>query len=299
MSTKTLNGSSPQAAEELIRKSADMPAQMLAEHNIMPAKASRQKAQAAAKPKTVGKIKKTSSANRYYETGIAINVSNGEKVVDFLNTFGPNYNPSNVAIQIPSLQALNIQAKSYIDTTRTQRQENTIDRNNRQDVYGDLETFARRVLNELSASGAQKPVIKNARRCIKDIAGDRIIPIDTTDPDVNYNSIHKTSFPRQIQHFTDLIGVVSACPEYDPNIPELKVVALETKKEHMVTTNDAANMSEAMWSSAMRERNQFFNAEYTGYVDIYLAVKRAVKATFGNSSPQYKQISGFTFRRIY
>jgi hypothetical protein len=75
-------------------------------------------------------------------------------------------------------------------------------------------------------------------------------------------------------------------------------VALQQKRDAMISTNAAVSTKQAVWSTSRIERNQFFNAPATGFVDTYLAVKNAVKAIFGASSPQYQQVSSLTFRRI-
>jgi len=67
-----------------------------------------------------------------------------------------------------------------------------------------------------------------------------------------------------------------------------EITALEDKRDAMIASNKGASLSQAKWSTAIVDRNQFFNAEYTGYVDTYAAVKRAVKAIFGSRSPQYR-----------
>lgn len=295
--TQALNGTFAQLAESL-QNNNDAAMQVLAEHNSMPAKQSdteQPPLQATEKQQNLEASKK---ARRVYESGISENVTHGEQVVDYLITQGLGYNPSNVALSIVSLQAKNLQGRTYINSVQDEKQGNKQEIDARQDVYGNLKTTATAVLNETIASGAPKNVVKDAKHYVDKIHGQRIIKKDPSATDKKYISACQTSFSQQVDHLNGLIGVVSAVPEYDPNVPTITVQALEDKRDAMIAANAANNMSQAKYSTSIVDRNKFFNEEYTGYVDTYSAVKRAVKAIYGSRSPQYYQISAFAFAKI-
>lgn len=296
MSTKMLNGSPPQAAEELIKRSAEMPANLLAKHNISLAKSTLvEESPQQVQPQNL----KVKPSGRYYESNITKNIRNGELVVNYLISYGDKYNPSREAIFITALQALNLQAHTYIGTVRDNKQTNSNEKIQRRDVYGNLKPLATRILNELIASGAPKSVVKTAKHFVKNIQGARIIKITPETADDKHSSASHTSFAEQIQNLSGLVGVLNSAPEYKPNIPELTTAALTAKINAMIASNGNEGTSKAEWSTSIVERNKFFNQEYTGYIDIYASVKRAVKAIFGATSPEYKQISALTFVRIY
>ena len=288
MKTQVKNGSKPQAADELINQVAQMPKKLLEKHNIQ-------------LPKTASAAKQTKLTRArtatYYETGMALNITHGIQVVDYLITYGTDYNPSNPALAILNLQTMNTTGQELLDNARAKMQDKKGTIQARQDVYGDLKPLATRILNELEASGAPQATIDNARHYVRKIRGQRIIKIDP-DSTANHVSASQTSFTEQVQHFTDLINVLTPCAEYQPNIPELQLTALVAKRDAMKATNNAVSTAQAVWSTSRVERNKFFNEPVTGYVDTFLAVKRAVKAIFGASSPQYQQIGSLSFNRI-
>lgn len=235
---------------------------------------------------------------RKNDAGIAQNVSNGEKVVEVLITLEDAYNPSNPAISVVSLQAKNVEGNAQINSVRQKKQirKNTI--NTRQDIYRDLKPLSKRMRNEMIASGVSKKSIDQATSWVLIIDGHRIIPKKADATDKNYISASHTSFSQQIQNFSGFIELVAGVPEYNPNIPALTVAALTAKRDAMITNNHNVSESDAVWSTALVNRNKFFNAEYTGYIETYVAVKRAVKAIFGGTSAEYKQISKLAFKRI-
>ena len=286
MKTTVINGSHPQAAEELIQKAADMPKKLLDKHNIHLSKTTLPQPQ----------LKRARTAG-YYESGMALNITHGMQVVDYLLTYGNEYNPSNPAISIASLQAMNTTGQELLDTARANMQIKKEGIYARQGVYGDLNALFTRIINELEASGAPKTTVDNAKHYVKKNRGERIIKLDPNST-ANHISASQTSFTEQIQHFTDLINVLTACPEYNPNIEALKLTALIAKRDAMISSNNVVSTAQAVWSTSRIERNQFINAPYTGYVDTYLAVKRAVKAIFGANSAQYHQLGNLTFKRI-
>ena len=55
--------------------------------------------------------------------------------------------------------------------------------------------------------------------------------------------------------------------------------------------------AEVVYSNARISRNSVLYAENTGLVEIALEVKKYVKAIFGATSPQYKQVSGIKFKK--
>ncbi|MGJ8593254.1 MAG: hypothetical protein ACSHXF_11940 [Aquaticitalea sp.] len=241
---------------------------------------------------------KAPKKRRIYESGISENVSYGEQVLLIIMSWGASYIPSNAALLPASLEAKNIQGAAYINDVQDAKQARKTDITARQDVYRKLASFARRILNELAASGASLKVLEDAKHYVDKIDGHRIIKVKASDTDQKHISACQTSYVQQVGHFNGLLGVARACPEYDPNVIDLKIVSLEDKRDAMIESNTAFYKTNADYSTAMTIRNEFFNADFTGYVATYGAVKRATKAIYGNSSDQYKQISGFAFKKI-
>ncbi|HLT53370.1 MAG TPA: hypothetical protein VKZ97_05755 [Flavobacteriaceae bacterium] len=286
METKTMNGSKPQAAEELIKKVQELPEKLLAKHQIKTAKTQQ------AEPKY--KRGRTAGHN---ESGMALNVTHGIQVVDYLLTYGEAYNPGYAHIAIARLQALNEEAQALLNLSNEKRQFKKVEVGVRQSLFKALKPLVTRIVNEMEACGAPKATVKNARHYVNKIRGTRIIKLDT-DAVENSISPRQTSFTEKVQHFTNLINVVKGCEAYAPTVSVLTVASLEAMRDAMASSNNTVSSKQAVWSTSRVERNQFFNAPVTGYVDTYLAVKRAVRAIFGANSPEYYQMSKLAFKRI-
>lgn len=241
---------------------------------------------------------KAPKKKKIYESSISKNVANGQQVKAVLDTLGISYNPSRQALTPVSLAALNVLALQFLENVRIAKQENEEGIDNRKIVYRNLKTLATRILNELKASGASEGVISKAESLVKLIQGQRIIKIQKGETDANHISASHTSYNQMIDHVSRMLLLLASSPEYDPNVVELKLLELTAKRDAMVATNEAVFIASAQYSKAMRERNEFFNAPFSGYVETYLAVKNAVKAIYGARSAEYKQIGKITFKKI-
>lgn len=229
---------------------------------------------------------------------ISNNLASGEAITAIVKTYDPPFNPSNPALAPLSLDEKNVLASNFLDAVGNASQLKKDDINQRQFVYFDLKPLARRVRNELIASGASQKVIKDASHFVDVITGERIIEIKPVVPAKKHISAIHTTFAQQIQNLNGLIKVLKSEPLYTPNQADLTIVALEQKRDDMKASNSDYYNAQAAYSTTLKERNKFFNAPKTGYVDTYLAVKHSVKATYGNTSTEYNQIKGFAFRRI-
>ncbi|WP_417291069.1 hypothetical protein [Corallibacter sp.] len=285
METTLKNGSKTQKTEDLISKAVQMPS-MLERHDI-------------GLPKVFMPEAVTENNGRvgYFETGMSLNITHGIEMVAYLTTYGADYNPSNAALTVASLEALNVAGQDHLDTARATMHEHKLAVQARQDIYKDLQPLATRVLNELEASGAPEATIIKAKHYVDKIRGKRIKKI-AADSTKKHISASQTSFTERIQHLTDLISVLTPCAEYQPNIAALQITGLEAKRDAMKASIHSVSTAKAGWSASLLKRNAFFNEAVTGYVATYLAVKHTVKAIFGANSAQYKQIGGLSFKRI-
>ena len=67
-------------------------------------------------------------------------------------------------------------------------------------------------------------------------------------------------------------------------------------RDGMQTTNHAAVAAEISLTAARQERNRLLYAPGTGMMATGLAVKEYVKAVFGVSSQQYKEVRPISFK---
>jgi regulator of RNase E activity RraA len=94
-----------------------------------------------------------------------------------------------------------------------------------------------------------------------------------------------------------LTDLVSSIPSYTPNEAELTTASLTTFHASLQTANTNVINAEVTYSNARISRDNVLYAENTGLVDIASDVKKYVKAIFGATSPQYKQVSRIKFTK--
>ena len=100
-----------------------------------------------------------------------------------------------------------------------------------------------------------------------------------------------------IENFSALIDLVSSVPSYTPNETELSTASLTTFHGNLQTANTNVINAEVAYSNARISRDTVLYSDDTGLIDIASDVKKYVKAIFGATSPQYKQVSGIKFKK--
>ena len=230
------------------------------------------------------------------EAGISENVYNGETMVEVLNTFVPPFNPINAAHSPASLTAKNVAGRDMLNEVRETVHHKTFDGLDRRVIFDELNKKFSRVFNQLVACGAPKGTIKNAKSILDEMRARRK---GKPKPGAKTKSISHRSFSQMIEHVSDFLVLLANFSEYDSNEPELKLPALEAYRDALMAGNSTANKSKAEWKTSLVQRNKFFNAKNSGFVDTFQAAKRSVKAQYGADSPQYHQVANFKFNRIY
>ncbi|MEN2434521.1 hypothetical protein AAH994_03830 [Weeksellaceae bacterium A-14] len=111
----------------------------------------------------------------------------------------------------------------------------------------------------------------------------------------NQVSVSRQSYNMLTENFSALLDLVASVPSYTPNETELSVASLTTFRDQLQTENTNVITAEVAYSNARIARDKLLYSKDTGLVDIAFDVKKYVKAIFGATSPQYKQISVIKF----
>jgi len=85
-------------------------------------------------------------------------------------------------------------------------------------------------------------------------------------------------------------------PQYLPNETNLTIAGLRDYHNRMEASNAAVLKAENDLSNARASRNKEFYDPQTGLVEIGKGDKLYIKAIFGPSSPEYRQVSGISFK---
>ena len=236
------------------------------------------------------------------ETGHAKNIANFQDLISFCQGYGANYNPTKESLKIVQLKAQYQSALDKLNITKTQKATFDSATNERRNAFADLKSLSTKIVNSLAVSGADVLAVNNAKSVNKKIQGTSSKKTKTTQVDSENSttstgiSTSQQSYDRLIDHFANLIEVLQQNTTYSPNENDLKLASLQTKLNHLKTTNTNLINAYTLYSNAMIERNQSLYNPLTGLVQTAKEVKQYVKSVFGATSPQYKQVSGLEFK---
>lgn len=166
------------------------------------------------------------------ETGHAKNVANFEDITSFCNGYGGSYNPSKIAIQIPSLNTLHTNAIAAIEDVNTANTAFINATNARQIAFNPVKPLATRLVNALEATDATDELIKDAKTLNRKVQGSRKgkgtkpeaspTPPDTPTEDKQI-SVSQQSYDSIIENIGKLGELVISEPSYAPNEFDLQV----------------------------------------------------------------------------
>src|SRR5690606_6270730 len=242
------------------------------------------------------------------EVGHAKNVANFEDLIAYCTAYGAAYNPSKTALQLTSLNTLLTTAQAEIINVATAKNNFDTVTGERQLAFEPLKPLATKIFNYLSVTDATMQTIADAKTINNKLQGRRsgtVTEIPPTEGDGEGNgetqnntvSVSRQSYDSLTENFSAYIDLVSSVPSYTPNETELTTASLTTFLTNLQTANTNVINAEVAYSNARISRNNVLYAENTGLVSVALDVKKYVKAVFGATSPQYKQISGIKFTK--
>ncbi len=237
------------------------------------------------------------------ETGHAKNVANFEDLISFCTGYGAVYKPINPQLEIAQLTTLHTNAKNALDALKPLKTDFDRATNDRVLAFDGLKTLATKVTNAFAICGADDEAAKDVQTLNRKIQGVRAGKEPVADP-ANPNvplpatiSTSQQSYDSLIENFSKLIVTLSKEPLYIPNEVELQVATLDTKLSDMKTKNTNVTNTYTGYSNSRISRDGVLYQEDNGVVAIAGDVKKYVKSLFGNSSPEYKQVSGLEFTR--
>ena len=236
------------------------------------------------------------------EVGHAKNVANFADIIAYCTAYGTTYNPSKTALQLTELNTLLATAQTELANVTTAKNTFNTVTGDRQLTFEPLKPLATKVFNYLSVTDAISETIADAKTINNKLQGKRTGTTAENPPTEGENqnntvSVSRQSYDMLTENFSALIDLVSSVPSYTPNETELTTTSLTAYLGELQTANTNVINAEVAYSNARISRNSVLYSENTGLVDIASDVKKYVKAIFGATSPQYKQISGIKFTK--
>lgn len=236
------------------------------------------------------------------EVGHAKNVANFEDLIEFVNSYGTNYNPSKRALQSNELNSLLEKAKLKLNGVIVQNTAFNNAVNERATAFSNVRKLSTRLINALEVTDASEKTIKDAKGFNQKIQGKRATttpkPVDPDTTAPKTISTSQQSFDQIIQHLTGLKEVLQTESSYSPNEVELQIRTIDGKIDALNRSNKLVASAFTSISNTRLDRNEtLYNAE-DALTTVAQGVKKYIKSVYGTTSPQYKQVSGISFRKV-
>jgi hypothetical protein len=233
------------------------------------------------------------------ETGHAKNVANFLILSAFVYGFGNRYNPTKAVLKHSNLLLIHGAAKQAVKAVVDAKTPYKTVVNKRADEFADVSEYATQLINALESSDATERTIADAKAFLRKIRGERASkkkkPTEGEPTQVTHSS-SQTSFDQVIQHMEGIESILKNEPSYAPNEDELRISAVGEKIARLHAANDAvAKVMEAI-SNARLNRDKILYNNPDALTTVAGSVKIYTKSVFKASSPEFKQISGITFK---
>jgi len=241
------------------------------------------------------------------DTGHGRNVVNGEMLITYLTGYGAPYNPSNANIQLNSLTEKAAAARAINEQVNDLIAKNSNAIAARDLAFEPLKTLSTRVLNAVKSVNVPQQVLDNAITNNRKIHGQRASPklteeekkaLEAKGTIVNQKTAAQLGYDNLIDSLDKQIKVLATIPQYAPNEVDLQLATLTTLYGDLLQKNREVVTNTSQLSTLRLNRDKILYDAETGLVALALDVKNYVKSVFGSTSPQYKQISGITFKNV-
>jgi hypothetical protein len=238
------------------------------------------------------------------ETGHAKNLSTFEQLISYCTSYGSAYNPGKANLKLAALNTQYTTATTALQAVKIAKANYDNATNNREVAFKKLRPLATKIINALSACGATKETIADAKTSNRKIQSQRpkakekhhSTTVNTETPYTKTISTSQQSYTNLLNHFTQLVATLSAEPNYSPNETELTLTTLSTLVTNLTEKNTAVISATTTLSNARIARNKILYHQTTGILATAQQVKQYVKSIFGYTSSQYKQLTALKFK---
>lgn len=242
-----------------------------------------------------------------FESGHAKNVANFDEFLSYVQGYGESYNPTREALKLLAMQAASKNSKAAIDAVNAALPAYTKAVAAREVAFGPVSKLVTRVMNFLKSIASTDHIHENALTYARKIQGRRAVAKRTEQQiqadaaagtEVIEKSASQMSYDNRLDNFDKFIKLLSSFDQYAPNEADLKVASLSALYADLMKKNSEVIAASTPLSNARIARDTVLYKDDSGLVDIALDAKAYIKAVFGASSPQYKQVSKLTFRKV-
>ncbi len=242
------------------------------------------------------------------ESGIDVNCTNFDIVITNVEGYKSKYNPPKPHLTAEALKKLAADTKQAVKDAEVAKAALDIVVSNRAPEFDNLSNRVTQIINGYEICGAPTGLITEARALVRKIRGERAHKFKKTQTTGSTEgegsskksiSVSQMGFSNRLGNYRSLITLLDQTTQYNPSEDELKVDNLWIHYNKLDSLNSAVIGPQKIYDDAIDTRNNFFNAEETGMVDILGDIKKYVLSVYGTKSNEYKAIAPIKITRIY
>ncbi|NOS90329.1 MAG: hypothetical protein HOP30_00250 [Cyclobacteriaceae bacterium] len=232
------------------------------------------------------------------------NVEAFEKLLGICAGYGGKFNPAQEKLRMENMYQLLASGQGVLQKWSAAKTEHNNAGNAREVSYKGLGKLGVRIVGELKASPVLEQTVNDAKSALRLIKGQRATsqapettttataPVEVT---ATKRKAKGTDYASMAQNFQQLVHTVAAEPAYQPEAADLTVGALNDKLQALRSNNSKLIQAWSSLNEARKKRDEVLYDQEKGLVSIAKAAKQKVKAIFGTTSTEYKQIAHIRF----
>lgn len=240
----------------------------------------------------------------FNETGHYKNVANLNLLIGYITSYGATYAPTKTAISLASLQDLYQQGNTTIEEVQISKNNYSFRVDEREVAFKGLNKLSTRIIAMLSSTNVPTQRIADAKSINAKIQASKskktTTPqdINNLDPTGTTHSTSRQSHDSLYENFQDLVNLLQASQEYQPNEQEFQTPQLLAYANNLLTANNNINTAVVQVTNKRMERNQLLYTSQNGLVDTAKLAKQYIKGLFGASSSQFKTVNSIKFKNV-
>ncbi len=237
------------------------------------------------------------------ETGHYKNVANLKTLNTYLESLGEKYNPSKKSIQLKLLTEQQEQAENVLNAIKNSFTGYSAAVDVQEAAFEPLDKFITRLVRAFKSSISNPAEAETAISIQNKIRGSKKGKIDiseeTTPDGKDTISTSRRSYDSRLESFNQLISILAANEEYQPNEPEMQVASLEAMAARLKEKTEAVDKAATPLINNRFIRNELLYNPKSGLVSVSIkAIKDYVISVFGSGSPQIKYINTLSFSNL-
>jgi hypothetical protein len=243
-------------------------------------------------------------------TGHANNLANFKKVTKAVVEFGASYNPAQEMLKMVYIEKAAVLGQKTLDDQQAAEVACSDAINKRVILFEELDRYLPRVVSIYIISGIDAKSIENVKAIQRKMhskskpkKGSKSAAASSDDATPSTEqpkprTASQLGFEDKTSNFAQIASYVEANPKYAANEPELTKEGVRKFADSLVAANDRCATTDEALNTARAERDKVLYTNADSLYNIFRGMKLYVKGVYGNSSAEYKRISGIEYKPL-